>query len=259
MDALLQLFSTPLILFLLVLTRVTGLFAMAPVWSSPAIAMRIRLFLAVGLSLIIVPLMPMDSLPPCATIVDLALLASRELFVGLCLGLGVRLCFVALQLAGQVMGQMSGMSLTEVVDPTFQASVPVFGQLLHVIMLAVFLAIGGHRMVLDALLSTFEKMPAGQAGWSPAWVDVLTQLLQSAFVLGIQIAAPAMVALLLSMLIMGLISRTLPQLNILAVGFSINGLVMLAALLFSLGVLVRVFQTRCVEPIELLRAVLGAL
>jgi flagellar biosynthetic protein FliR len=256
MEALLLVFSDHLLKFVLVLTRLSGLLVLSPIWSQPAIPMRVRAFLAIGLAMIITPLAAAGEPITCRTLLDLAALASRELAVGLCLGLAVMLYFSGLQLAGQVMGQMSGMSLTDVVDPTYGSGVPVFSRLLQLLMLALFLIIGGHRAVLGALLGTFERMPPGQVRWSASWLDGLVQIIQNSFVLGLQLAAPIMVALMLSILIMGLISRTLPQLNILAVGFSVNALVMLGAFLLSLGVLVRVFEARCLEPLELIRPLL---
>jgi flagellar biosynthetic protein FliR len=110
--------------------------------------------------------------------------------------------------------------------------------------------------LLDALFQAFAQMPPGQTHISASLVQTLTDITTYSFTMGLQIAAPVMVALLLAIVLMGLISRTLPQLNVLALGFSANSTVMLAALLLSLGVLTRVFQEQSLAVIDWIRPVL---
>jgi flagellar biosynthetic protein FliR len=180
----------------------------------------------------------------------------REAMLGLALGLAVMILFTGLQLTGQIMGQMSGMSLADVFDPSSGTSVPVFAQLLDVVTLSVFVAIGGHRQVLDALLDTFRARPPGGDDFPANVVPTLTTVLGESFLIGFRAAAPMMVALLMSVLILGLISRTLPQLNVIAVGFSINSLIMLAVFSVSLGVIVEVLHVRVESMIEVIHAAL---
>jgi flagellar biosynthetic protein FliR len=106
----------------------------------------------------------------------------------------------------------------------------------------VYLAIGGHRLVLGGLLDTFAWLPAGQGAFSRSAVDAVTVLFAQSFVLGVRVAAPAIVALLLATLIMGLLSRTLPQLNVMALGFGVNAIVALMAIGASLAGACWVFQ-----------------
>jgi flagellar biosynthetic protein FliR len=255
MSALLPLYLNQFLVFVLVLTRVSGLIVLAPVWGSSAIPIRIRAFLAVGLSLIITPLFWHTPIENTDNLVHLAVLMGCEFVTGLAIGLAVMIYFAGLQLAGQVMGQMSGMSLADVASPTFDATVPVFSQFLHFLMLAVFVVTGGHRYLLETMLDIFQRMPPGHTHFRLAVVDALAQIMNDSFALGLQLAAPIMVALLLSILLMGLISRTLPQLNVLAVGFSVNGLIMLSALLLSLGVLTQVFTYHHQKAIDTIRPV----
>lgn len=256
MQYLLTIYGTQLMTFWLVLTRLSGMLMLAPVWGSTAVPMRIRVFLAVALALVITPLVWGTNAPYPDNLIVLATLAGCEFAIGLTIGLAVKMYFAGLQLAGQVMGQMSGMALADVVSPSFGSSVPVFSQLLHITMLAIFVITGGHRQVLGALIDSFHGMPVGHVRLSKTLVGALVDVLQQSFIFGLQVAAPVMVAMLLSLLIMGLISRTLPQLNILAVGFSVNSLVMLATLLLCLGVVARVFEAHSLDALSFLEPVL---
>jgi flagellar biosynthesis protein FliR len=255
MELLLRLYTNQFLVFVLVLTRVSGLLVLAPVWGSSMIPARVRALLAIGISLIISPLLWGTRVEDPGNVLHLLVLVSGEFVVGLSLGLAVYIYFAGLELAGQLMGQMSGMSLADVASPMYDTSVPVFSEFLNVLMLSVFVVVGGHQYLLDALLQAFQQMPPGQTHLSASLVDALTNITALSFTVGLQIAAPVMVALLLSIVIMGLISRTLPQLNILAVGFSVNSTVMLGALLLSLGILTRVFHEQSFAAIDLIRPV----
>ena len=257
MEFLVHTYTNQLLVFLLVLTRVSGLVTLAPVWGSRALPLRIRALLAIGIALIVTPLVWDTPLSNPGNLVNLAILLACEYAVGLSLGLAVMIYFAGLELAGQVIGQMTGMSLAEIASPDFDASVPVFSQFLHLLMLAIFVITGGLQYMLDAFLQMFQQMPPGHTHFARPWLDALIEVTTFSFTLGLQIAAPMMVALMLTIVVMGLISRTLPQLNVLAVGFSVNSLIMLSAMLLSLGILARLFEGQSHLAVDLLRPVFG--
>jgi len=139
------------------------------------------------------------------------------------------------QAVGQVVSQMSGMAMANSFDPTLQTQVPVLSQMLRLLALAIFVIAGGHRLLMKALLDTFQVIPLGGPGIGASLSDSLITVLTQAFTFGIRAAAPIMMSLLLSVLVLGLIGRTLPQLNILAIGFGINSMVMLMTVSLSIG------------------------
>jgi flagellar biosynthesis protein FliR len=236
------------IVFTLVLARVSGLVMTAPIFGGSAVPLRIRALLAFALSLLIMPIQTASLATPLDVLPDYLLAMTGELLIGLVFGLGIKILLAGIQLAGQIISQLSGLALADVFDPSVQSSVPVFSQLLLYVTLAVFVLFGGHRLVMAALLDTFRAMPPGTGPSAVSLVDATTTVLAQSFVLGIRTAAPAMTALLLATLVLALISRTLPQINILAVGFGINTLVALATLLLSLGAIVWAFQEQ-IEPV----------
>jgi flagellar biosynthetic protein FliR len=175
----------------------------------------------------------------------------------LSLGLSIHVLFTGLHITGQVMGQLSGMSLAEVFDPSQDASVPVLSDLMDRVTLALFVIIGGHRQVMQVLLDTFHWMPPGKTTFGPTLVDALTEVTSQSLALGVRAAAPALMALLLSNLILGLISRTLPQLNVMALGFGINILIVLAVSAASLGAIAWLFQDAAWDTIDTMREALS--
>ncbi|OHB78609.1 MAG: hypothetical protein A2W31_12425 [Planctomycetes bacterium RBG_16_64_10] len=244
------------VVFTLVLARVSGLVATAPIFGSQEIPLSVRALLAVMLTCLVMPLQSPPATAPMAALPDYLLGLAGELLIGLVLGLGIKILLVAMQLADQLISQLSGLSLADVFQPNLGTNVSVFAQFLLSVALAVFVVLGGHRMVMAALLDTFAALPPGAAPAPAAVVEVMTTLLAQSFALGIRTAAPAMTALLLATLVLGLISRTLPQINIIAVGFGVNTLVALGALLLSLGAVAWTFQEQIEPVLDLLQAAL---
>ena len=237
-------------IFTLVLARIGGMIVIAPIFGTLALPRQVRAFLAVAIALLVTPLYLNTSLPPITDLATYVHLMANEVAIGLLLGLGVTIMFSGIQVAGQIVSQMSGLSLADVFDPGFDESVSMFTQLFHFLTMAVFVAIGGHRIMIGAVLETFAWAPPGHAALGETYVDALTDLMTQSFSLGIHAAAPLMVALFLSTIVLGLIGRTLPQINIIAVGFGINSFLTLAMTLLSLGAVAWTFQEPTIEAIR---------
>lgn len=234
-----------LILFTFVFARVAGLTMTAPIYGSNDVPMRVRVLLAAALALVIVPLQ--SPVAGFGSLPHYAIMLGIEGAIGACLGLGVLVLLHSMTLAGEMVAQASGLGLAEVFDPAIEENVPLFSRLLFLTALTIFLCIGGHRMVMAGLLDTFQTIPPGGGKLPSALADGFTMLVGQSFSLGIRVAAPAVTSLLLATLILGLIGRTLPQLNIFALGFGLNSLLAFAGLALSLGAAAWAFQDQ-IEP-----------
>ena len=170
-----------------------------------------------------------------ANLVEGGLAVGVEVLIGLALGLGTARLIAGAQLAGQLIAQLSGLSLAEVFDPNQGSETPLLAQLLGMFGVAVYLLIGGHRWLIAGLLDSFQALPIGGASLPAAVPHVLVSLVSESFSLGLRIAVPAVLALLLASIVLGLISRTITQLNIMSLGFGLNVVVALVALAMSLG------------------------
>ena len=253
MSSLLLLYLDQFLIFVLVLTRVGCLLMTLPVLGTATVPIHVRAFLAVAIAIVITPLYWGLAVPPPENLLGLTVLLTREAVLGLALGLAVMVLLSGMQLAGQVVSQISGLSLADVANPTFDTSVPIFSHILEMLAVAIFFLVGGHRQVIDALLGSFTWMPPGQGRLPEDLVPALSDVAARSFEIGIRAAAPVMVALLLSTLIVALVSRTLPQLNAVAVGLNFNSLIVLAVLAFCLGSAGWVFQEEVGGVIEVIR------
>ena len=236
------------VLLTLILTRVSGLMMTAPIYGSNQVPMQIRALLAFAMSLLILPAQWHVEISDPGSLVNYLALLGTELAIGVWLGLAIHILFSGVELAGQVIGRVSGEMMAETYDPTTDENSSVLSQLFQWVGLAVFLCIGGHRMVMAGLLDTFRTIPPGGAGLPDSVRQTCEVLLTQSVSLGIQAAAPVLTALLLATVVVGLVGRTMPQLNVLALGFSFYALVMFGVLIVSLGSIIWVFQDQ-VEPI----------
>jgi flagellar biosynthesis protein FliR len=229
--------TSQLLLLLVVLVRTSGIMIVAPVFGTNEVPPVVRGLLAFTLALLLWPTQIASGASAVMpnNLVDLALMLSAETLIGLVLGMGVMILFASFQLTGHVLGQLGGMSLADVFNPGFDDNMPLFSHFLYLVTVAVYALVGGHRMLLGGLLDTFATIPPGSAAIPVDGVTLFTTLLSQSFELGLRAAAPAMVALLTATIVVGLIGRALPQLNLMALGFGFNALVTFGILAVSLG------------------------
>ena len=176
---------------------------------------------------------------------ELAVALSLEAAIGAAIGYLARLVFVGVELAAAHVGQQMGLGLAEVFHPLHEDASQAVGRLLEMTVVVIFLAIGGHRLLLSAMLNTFHVLPAGFArlGGNGVWpscqaaLKAATAMLATSFALALKLAAPVLAAILMTTAAAGLVEKTLPQLNILTVGLPIRALLGLAVLAVSLAVL----------------------
>lgn len=240
--------------FVLVLTRISGVFLVSPFFAAPAIPRRVRVLLASTIALAITTLHGPRTLPPIGNLAQLVVLMAREAALGLILAVAVLISFQAIQLAGQLITHLGGLSVGDLFDPNTNSSVPIMSQLLYWVALAIFLVVGGHRQVMRALLDLFAVYPPGYVELPDDALSGVVALVGSSFEAAWRVASPIAVALLLAMVVLGLLGRTLPQLNILAVGLGTNALITLAGLMVTGGMVVWVFQTHHEQVMESVEA-----
>jgi flagellar biosynthetic protein FliR len=228
--------------FLFVMLRVSGLLLVAPMFGAGTVSFRIRLMLALAVSLMTASV----SAPVPLTILndgqELLAAACREAVLGLVLGASMVIVFSGLRAAGQLIGQMSGMSLAEVASPGAGAAGTGYGRVFELVGVAAFLITGGHRRVLTALLDTFQWMPPGQVGFTTGLVGTLHEVTSRSLEFAVRAAGPVLMALLLSALLMGVLQRMVPQINSMSIGFSMNVVAALALVAFTLGSVAWTFQ-----------------
>lgn len=226
MPASLTFFDLPMVLPLLalVLARVMGLFLTAPLLNSSAIPVRIKVYLSLGVAVVVLPNI-LAMRPAVMGWADLVTGIGAEMALGAVFGFVLNLMFTGLQLGAHVVSQQAGLSMAEVFNPAFDSDMDVLGSIYYWVAAMAFLAAGGHRMLVRSVLETFTVLPPMGFSW-PDSVGALTlQAFAVVFELAVRVAWPVLLALLLSELAMGFVNRLMPQFNILVVGFPLRILV----------------------------------
>jgi len=226
--------------FALVLTRISGLVMFVPFFSAASIPAKARALLAAMITLIVLPVVVGRIVVP-ATLPGLLVAMVGELMIGLTMGVMIALLFTGLELAGLVCGQQMGLALARVFDPLFEQEASVLGRFYFWLGMVIFLLINGHLILLGCIVDSFGAVPTGTFRISGEAFEVLTGALQYAFVLALKIAAPVVITLFLTSLAMGFIARTVPQVNILSIGFLIRVILGFIVIMLSLPAAVEMF------------------
>jgi flagellar biosynthetic protein FliR len=244
--------TSRVLVFSLVLTRVSGIVIMSPVIGGSDIPVQVRALLAFTLTLLIMPSQWFVTVAEPKNLTAYAILIAAELGIGLSLGLGLNLFFTGASMAGEIIGQIGGLTASQIFDPISGDQTPLLSRLFQYLAITVFAAVGGLHVLVTSLLDTFHTLPPGEAAFQPTIAYALVKILGLSFNLSIRIAAPVMVAVLVAMLVMGLLGKTLPQLNLMAVGFGINSVIMFAVMALSIGTGIWCFQERIDDVFQLL-------
>ncbi len=167
--------------------------------------------------------------------------AGLELANGLLLGIGLQTLLLGVHVAGQMISTMAGLSLAGVYDASGGSQSPVT-KLIDMTALALFLAVGGHRMVVSGILSTFTTWPPGKVNIADGAGPLLAGLLDQSLALGIQAALPILATLFVANVVMGILGRLMPQMNVLVMSSGLNPLLMIASLMVGLGAMAWMLQ-----------------
>jgi flagellar biosynthesis protein FliR len=207
--------------FILVLARVTPLFAVAPLFSSRQVPARVRTVVACALAVGLAPLaLHGQQLPDDA----LALfgLVLKELLVGLAFALSIALLFAAVSSAGALLDMLIGFSFGAIVDPLTGNQSAVLTQLYGLVALAVFVAIDGIGWVVSGLGRTYDLVPLSAAPDVAALATGVVATFTTIFSSALEVAAPVLLACVITDVAFGVVTRVVPQLNVFAVGFPVK-------------------------------------
>lgn len=214
--------------------RLAGIVMFIPVLGGAAVPARIRALLVVALTILIAPFVPFPD-APADTLLSLALAVASELMLGALMGLVLRAVFVGLETGATMIAQESGLAYGSIVDPMYGVEQTVLTVFYVQAASVVFLLAGGHRWVVSAALDTFRTLPLlGGVNPLPMGVELTQDALMLGAQLGVRIAAPVVAAMFLVNMVLGMLSRTVPQLNVTTIGFSLKGLIGFALIALSL-------------------------
>lgn len=207
--------------YLMPFLRVSALMLAAPIFGAKAVPVRIRVLLAIYITVLIAAVLPpveaVDFLSP-----EGMLMAARQLMVGLAMGFILQMVFAAMVLAGQFMAMTMGLGFAMSVDPQNGVQVPVLSQFYVILSTLIFLALDLHLLLLRYLADSFVLLPIEMSSLPAAFGMTVAAWASHMFIGALMIAIPVITVLLLINITLGVITRAAPQLNIFAVGFPVT-------------------------------------
>lgn len=232
-----------IVLFLFVLVRVAAILFVIPFFESRSVPVLVKMGLAVSVTWLLLPQID-ATLPPMSNApIALIIGVGSEIAIGLLIGLMVQLIFAGVQLAGQMAGFQMGFAIANVVDPASSLQIPMLSQFLNLFAFMMFLTLNIHYYFIKALVDGFNTIPFWQANFDGNLYGFIMQTTASAFIIAVQIGAPVMVALLLTSVALGLVARTVPQMQIFIVAMPVKILMGLLFLGFSLPYIMGFLKT----------------
>lgn len=188
-------------------------------------------FLKVAITVLLaLTLAPAVAVPEAASDVSLTLMVARELTIGLALGLAVRALVAAAEFGGHLGGYQIGFSYAATIDPASGVRNSVVTSLYGLLAVLTFLGVNGHHQVVRALAASYARFPIGAGHVDDSVVVGVREVLGLVFSVGVRLAAPLVLVLLLVELAVGLVSRSAPSLNFMIIGYPIRLLVGLMVL-----------------------------
>ncbi len=223
--------------FMVVFLRVTTFIFVAPIFGGAGVPPVTKIGLGLLLSIVILFTVEPGIFPVPGTMAEIALLVLVEMGVGLLLGYAVSLLFAGLQFAGMLMGYQMGFAVANVLDPTSQERVSIIGQFIFIFGVLYFFTLDGHHMLIRALVRSYDMAPPMGVGLTGNTVVILVNMFTQMFVIGLQIALPIVGTLFLIDVCLGIVAKTVPQMNVFIIGLPLKSLVGLMILSATFGLI----------------------
>lgn len=246
--------------FLLVFSRVGGIFVFAPFFGNRSIPARVKILLSITISILIFLALGPEIPPsrggalgsPIAPPVDgggwggevnlmsLALFILYEIGLGMIIAFVANLIFIGIQVAGHIVDQQIGFSIANTIDLSFHAEVSLMASFQSLLALILFLILDGHHLLLGAIRSSFDLIPLGGARYEVPLLSYIAGLFNGIFVIALKVSSPVIMTIFLTNVSLGMLARVMPQMNIFMVGFPLQiavGLLTLAASIQVFGYL----------------------
>ena len=235
--------ETQFVVFFLGLVRISALISVAPFFGNQTVPNRIKIFLSLFLTILILPIVKEEVDLEVMTMAAFFPLTIKEVVIGLFLGFNAKFFFESFQFAGRLITTQMGLSMAEIIDPESGAQSSIIGSFYGLIALVLFLVLNGHHLVLSALYRSFEIAPVASSSLAPVAQTKMLTLFNDLFIIGLKLAAPAMVTLFLMEVSMGIMARIVPQMNIFFVGLPLKLGVGMMIIVVSLPVFYVFFES----------------
>lgn len=227
-----------ILLFALILLRMSAFVISSAVFGSPSVSVQLKILLSITLAILIYPTVKVG--PADLTVIsnEIVSLAVRELLVGVTLGFLTRLFFFAVTMTGDLVSISMGLNASQLYNPMLGQNGNTVDQFYTTIATLVFLAVNGHHLLIAALAQSFDMVPVASLQINAGVYGEIATFGQSILVMAIKMSAPVIVAILVANLAMGILGRAVPQINVLVTSMPVTIMIGMAVVFICLPLLV---------------------
>jgi flagellar biosynthesis protein FliR len=219
----------------LVLFRIAGIFLTAPILTSIAIPMRFKALLAAMFAAAVYPVAVSHAGPaPATDLAGLIPLVMGELIIGFIIGSIAAIPLLMLELAGMLAGTTMGLGLARVYSPEMDSDSDLTGQLLFYVGMSIFIAGGGLNLMFRGVIDSFAHVQLGAFVRVEQPFSLFINVLTAGFELALRVAAPVVAIVFLMIIVFGVLGKTMPQLNVMSIGFALQALAGVAMLAWGM-------------------------
>ena len=228
-------------IFILMLVRVTAALTVMPIFGQQGLPRMLKAGLGVLFALLLFPIVPHVLPGPKDSLIFMFILVLKETVCGLLIGYATRAVFWAVEFAGAIIGYQAGFSIVSSIDPMTRARNAVLGRVQYIMVVLIFLSMNGHHLFLSGLAQSFEMVPLGALHLDRHLLEWILDVAAGVSEMAIKLAAPIMVALLMTDVGLGILARVAPQMNIFVVGFPLKVGIVLILMSGGMGTLAWLF------------------
>jgi len=236
--------------FILLFFRFAALFMATPIFSHKSIPINIKFAMAFFFSIVFYPSMPELSIEITVPTIVIAILS--ELFFGLAIGIILQLAFNVITFAGGIISFMMGFSMASAIDPQSGVSMPIISQFLSLMALMVLFVIDLHHWILLFISESLSKIPLGGFLMTEDMFNYIIEATTNMFMVGFMIAFPIIALSWLADIIFGMLMKTMPQFNLLVIGFPIKIMVVFMVLIATLSATMLILKEQMQEAFNYL-------
>jgi len=229
-------------IFILILVRMSGLFVISPIFGRRNIPSYFKIGFAFMVSLILVNIVEIPNPDYYDNIYSYVFLVIKEFLVGLSLGFISYAMFSAIYLAGQLIDMQIGFGMVNVLDPISNIQVPITSNFYFILGMLVFLAINGQHVLIKALFDSYNYVQLGSVTINDSLLEDFIRIFRGMFITGFKIAAPITAAVLISDVTLGILSKTVPQLNVFVVGLPFKTILGIVVMMISIPAFIMLLE-----------------
>lgn len=208
--------------FLLCLARVAALVTPIPVFAGTQSSTQLKIGLVVATTLLLFPSMVPYTPKITFSTIEFGLMIVNEVLLGLMIGLIAQLVFTAVSFGGTVIGYQMGFAAANIFDPQTTQQLSLMSQFINILALLAFLSLDVHHFFFRAIVQSYAYLPPGQLDFSHGAIQELMRVAGHMFVLGVKFSAPVLSLLLIANLVLGILARVFPQLNVFMLSYPLN-------------------------------------